>query len=91
MECLCPLAILVAGTEALGKNVTSLFTGENKGPGAHTIRNDNPYQGLDVTHEGHGKYSIIFEPLQNIQMSRSTYRVTSFIDFDPYLRYFANF
>ena len=24
-------------------------------------------------------------------MSRSTYRVTSFIDFDPYLRYFANF
>ena len=24
-------------------------------------------------------------------MSRSTYRVTSFIDFDPYLQYFANF
>ena len=63
----------------------------NKGPGAHTIRNDNPDQGLDVTREGHGKYSIIFEPLQNIQMSRSTYRVTSFIDFDPYLQYFANF
>ena len=94
MVCLCPLAILVnlvAGAEAFGENVTSPFTGENKGPGAHTIRNDNPYQGLDITHEGHGKYSIIFEPLQNIQMSRSTYRVTSFIDFDPYLQYFANF
>ena len=76
MDCLCPLVILLslaAGTEAFGKNVTSPFTGEDKGPGAHTIQNDNPYRGLDVTHEGHGKYSIIFEPLQNIQMSRSTY------------------
>ena len=94
MDSLCPLVILVslvAGTEAFEKNVTSPFTGVNKGPGAHTIQNDNPYQGLDVTHEGHRKYSIIFEPLQNIQMSRSTYRVTSFIDFDPYLQYFANF
>ena len=91
---LCPLIVLVslvAGTEALRENVTSPSTGVNEGPGAHTIRNDNPYQGLDVTHEGHGKYSIIFEPLQNIQMSRSTYRVTPFIDFDPYLQYFANF
>ena len=94
MDCLCSLVVLVgliAGTEAFGRNVTSSFTGENKGPGAHTIRNDDPYQGLDVTHEGHRKYSIIFEPLQNIQMSRSTYRVTSFIDFDPCLQYFANF
>ena len=94
MDCFCLLVILgslQAGTEALGKNVTSPFTGENKGPGVHTIQNNNPYQGLDITHEGHGKYSIIFEPLQNIQMSRSTYRVTSFIDFEPYLQYFANF
>ena len=94
MNHLCPLILfmgLIAGTEAMGKNVTRSLTGENKGPGAHTIRNENPYQGLDVTREGHGKYSIIFEPLQNIQMSRSTYRVTSFIDFDPHLKYFANF
>ena len=41
--------------------------------------------------EGNGKYPIIFEPLQNIQMSRSTYKVTSFIDFEPYLQYFTNF
>ena len=94
MDGLCPLIILVslvAGTEALQKNVTSQFARENRGPGAHTIRNDSLYQGLDITHEGHGKYSIIFEPLQNVQMSRSTCRVTSFIDFDPYLQYFANF
>ena len=94
MDCLCSLIVLVgliAGTEAFGRNVTNPSTGENRGPRAHTIQNDDPYQGLDIAHEGHGKYSIIFEPLQNIQMSRSTYHVTSFIDFDPYLQYFANF
>ena len=41
--------------------------------------------------EGNGKYPVIFEPLQNVQMSRSTYKVTSFIDFEPYLQYFTNF
>ena len=59
-------------------------------PGVHTINNANPYQGVTVT-EGHGKYPIIFEPLQNVQTSRSTYKVTSFIDFTPYLEYFQHF
>ena len=36
--------------------------------GVHTINNANPYQGVNVT-EGHGKYPIIFEPLQNVQTS----------------------
>ena len=49
-------------------------------PGVHTT----------VT-EGHGKYPVIFEPLQNVQTSRSTYKVTSFIDFTPYLEYFQKF
>ena len=59
-------------------------------PGVHTIDNVNPYQGITVTKE-HGKYPVIFEPLQNIQTSRSTYKVTSFIDFTPYLEYFQQF
>ena len=59
-------------------------------PGVHTINNANPYQGVTVT-EGHGKYPVIFEPLQNVQTSRSTYKVTSFIDFTPYLDYFQQF
>ena len=59
-------------------------------PRAHTVNNANPYQGITVT-EGHGKYPVIFEPLQNVQMSRSTYKVTSFIDFTPYLEYFQQF
>ena len=59
-------------------------------PGVHTINNANPYQGVTVS-EGHGKYPVIFEPLQNVQTSRSTYKVTSFIDFTPYLEYFQQF
>ena len=59
-------------------------------PGVHTINNANPYQGVVVT-EGHGKYPVIFEPLQNVQTSRSTHKVTSFIDFTPYLEYFQQF
>ena len=34
--------------------------------GVHTINNANPYQVITVT-EGHGKYPVIFEPLQNVQ------------------------
>ena len=56
----------------------------------HTINNANPYKGVTVT-EGHGKYPVIFEPLQNVQTSRSTYKVTSFIKFTPYLEYFQQF
>ena len=59
-------------------------------PGVHMINNANPYQGVTIT-EGHGKYPVIFEPLQNVQTSRSTYKVTSFIDFTPYLEYFQQF
>ena len=65
-------------------------SGEKYKPGVHTINNVNPYQGLTVA-KGHGKYPVIFEPLQNVQTSRSTYKVTSFIDFTPYLDYFWQF
>ena len=64
--------------------------GERRGLKTYTIDNQNPYQGMPIT-EGRGKYPVIFEPLQNIQASRSTYKVTSFIDFEPYLQYFQNF
>ena len=58
--------------------------------GVHTINSANPYWGITVT-EGHGKYPVIFEPLQNVQTSHSTYKVTSFINFTPYLEYFQQF
>ena len=69
---------------------TDTSTGERYGPGVHTINNANPYQGVSVM-KGHGKYPIIFEPLQNVQTSHSTYKVTSFINFTPYLEYFQQF
>ena len=68
----------------------TLIVKERYEPGVHTINNANPYQGVFVT-EGHGKYPVIFEPLQNVQASCSTYKVTSFIDFTPYLEYFQQF
>ena len=83
--------VSVLREQALGNNLTDPLTGERRGPQVHAIQNENPYRGLDHTREGNRKYPVIFEPLQNIQMSRSTYKVTSFIDFEPYLQYFANF
>ena len=59
-------------------------------PGVHIINNANPYQGATVT-KGHSKYPVIVEPLQNVQTSCSTYKVTSFIDFTLYLEYFQQF
>ena len=71
-------------------NGTDLLTGERYGPKVHTINNRDPYAGVSIV-EGNGRYPVIFEPLQNIQTSRSTFKVTSFIDFTPYLEYFRNF
>ena len=34
---------------------------------------------------------MIFKPLQNVQMSRSKFQVTSFIDFQTYLDYFHGY
>ena len=71
-------------------NGTDLLTGERFGPKVHTIDNKDPYAGVSIV-EGNGRYPVIFEPLQNVQTSRSTFKVTSFIDFTPYLDYFHSF
>ena len=34
---------------------------------------------------------VIFEPIRNIRLSRATYKVTSYINFDPYLTNFKKF
>ena len=36
-------------------------------------------------------YPVIFEPIRHIKLSRSTYKVTSFIDFTPQIRTFESF
>ena len=34
---------------------------------------------------------VIFEPIRNIKLSRATYKVTSYINFEPYLHNFMKF
>ena len=35
-------------------------------------------------------HSVIFEPQPQIQLTRSTYKVTTFLDFQPFLQSFQN-
>ena len=54
------------------------------------IDNKNPYQ--DRTPEvGGPTYPVIFEPVQNVEFSRSVYKITSIVDFSPYVKYFKKY
>ena len=55
------------------------------------IDNDNPYQSIQPVLPGQQPYSVQFEPLAHIRLSRSTYKVTTFIEFKPYIDSFKNF
>ena len=48
----------------------------------------SPYR---VEHQSKFVESVIFEPQPRIMLSRSTYKVTSFIDFMPYREAFKKF
>ena len=41
--------------------------------------------------QGQYPYPVVFEPIRHIKLSRSTYKVTSFIDFTPHIRAFDSF
>ena len=54
------------------------------------IDNKNPYQ--DRTPEVGGLVNpVIFEPIQNVEFSRSVYKITSVVDFSPYVEYFKKY
>ena len=54
------------------------------------IDNKNPYK--DRTPEVGGlTYPVIFEPIQNVELSRSVYKITSIVDFSPYVEYFRKY
>ena len=55
------------------------------------INNNNPYSETPVLLTGQQLYPVIFEPIKHIKLSRSTYKITSFIDFTPYIRTFNTF
>ena len=54
------------------------------------IDNKNPYQ--DRLPEVGGLVNpVIFEPIQNVEFSRSVYKITSIVDFSPYVDYFKKY
>ena len=55
------------------------------------INNGNPYLGIKSIIPGQQPNSVLFEPMVHIRLSRSTYKVTSFIEFAPYIQSFVNF
>ena len=55
------------------------------------IDNNNPYLGIKPIVPGQQPNSVLFEPMVHIRLSRSTYKVTSFIEFAPYIQSFMNF
>ena len=55
------------------------------------IDNSNPYQSIQPILPGQQAYPVQFEPLAHIKLSRSTYKVTTFIEFKPYIASFLSF
>ena len=55
------------------------------------IDNSNPYQSIQSILPGQQAYPVQFEPLAHIRLSRSTYKVTTFIEFKPYISSFLRF
>ena len=55
------------------------------------IDNTNPYQNIQPILPGQQAYPVQFEPLAHIRLSRSTYKVTTFIKFKPYIESFRKF
>ena len=55
------------------------------------INNLNPYGENSTLLQGQYPYPVIFEPIRHIKLSRSTYKVTSFIDFTPHIKTFESF
>ena len=54
------------------------------------IDNRDPYEGRKPE-VGGLTYPVIFEPIQNVEFSRSVYKVTSMVDFTPYIEYFKKY
>ena len=54
------------------------------------IDNKNPYQERKPAVGGY-TYPVIFEPVQNVEFSRSVYKITSIVNFSPHVEYFRKY
>ena len=74
-------------------SITFVFTQQpgQIGIQIENINNDNPFLSKSEIVRGNKEYPVIFEPIRNIRLSRSAYKVTTFIDLQPYLDYFDKY
>ena len=54
------------------------------------INNRNPYRDRTPAVGGY-TYPVIFEPVQNVEFSRLVYKITSMVDFSPYVEYLKKY
>jgi len=52
------------------------------------INNEEPYSHETIQAPTQNRHSVIFEPIRHIQFSRSVYRMTSLINFNPHIEFF---
>ena len=55
------------------------------------INNDDPYTEEVPVIPHTSEFPVIFEPIQNLKFSRSVYKITSFLDFSPYVTFFEKY
>ena len=85
------MLVMVMFASHIPVDTKSITNVESKQPQAYEINNENPYEIKQEIKEGQKVEPVIFEPLKHIKLSRSTYKVTSFIDFGPYKQSFKTF
>ena len=49
-----------------------------------------PLSDPEPSFKGEWIHSVIFEPKPNVKLTRSSYKITSYVDFAPYLQLFIN-
>ena len=78
----------------IGTSVSTLNKASEMQPTSY-IDNNNIYGSAQITPNkvdtDMNTEPVIFEPIRNIRLSRATYKVTSYINFDPYLTNFDKF
>ena len=88
------LTIWLSVSHTIGDSVSSHISTFEVQPPSY-IDNNNIYEvkhttpNKDIPHMN--TEPVIFEPIRNIKLSRATYKVTSYINFDPYLNNFMKF
>ena len=80
------IKVTVEQNDARTRATDNLFDLNNHLKGDETVLTE---KFLEQSKEGH-KYSVLYEKINSITLSKSDYKITSFIDFKPYRSLFHN-